>query len=477
MSLALTMARAWSCGEARCAAGAIAAPDLAQYRLREATLRGLRGTLVGQGVARWEDIPIRDGQDWAPLWAAQRAGERAFARSPVRFVERTGGSRGDRKEVPIVDGTLRAFHAYARRHVGDVVAHLRGLRSGTAWVLTSPPAQDAPTGGAPDDAAFLGRWAGWAWRRLTVDPLAGERPCAGTSWLDTVALGLARRPELEVMAVWHPSLVGLLLDRLAARTDDLPVALRGAAVRGDTEALWPSLRLVVAWGDAFAAAPFDRLAARFPHAVMQRRGLLATEGPVSVPLLGVAEPVPLWDVAVLEVETDDGVQPLHTLPPGVRGRLIASWPGGLVRTRLGDVVQTGPMHGAGPTLRLVGRDEGSVDLVGEKLDAAWVRDLLERALPGVEAALVGGVGDDGRAGYTLWTDAPVPHEAFLSVQQRLLAHTGYGTALGLGQLLPLDAAVDPCLVERKLLAGASDHRWGELKGRAVWLTSQTTARA
>jgi hypothetical protein len=412
------------------------------------------------------------------MWEAQRAGEAAFARGPVRFVERTGGSRGPRKEVPIVDGTLRAFAAYARRHVGDVVRNLPGLRTGTTWVLTSPPALGTPTGGAPDDAAFLGRLAGWMWRRLTVDPLAGRSMDAGTPWLDAVALGLARRPELEVMAVWHPSLLAVLLDRLAVRADELPAGTRRAAERGDTEALWPNLRLVVAWGDAFASAPFDRLARRFPHARMQRRGLLATEGPVSVPQLGVADPVPLWDVAFLEVEGQDGrLRPLHTLATGMRGRLVASWPRGLVRTRLGDVIEAGPPHGGGPTLRLVGRDEGSVDLVGEKLDAAWVREVLAAELPRSEAALVGSVGPDGRAGYTLWADAPLEDAAIARVRDRLALHAGYGTALALGQLRPLDVAVDPALVERKLLAGASDQRWGELKGRAVWVTPQTPAPA
>ena len=477
MSAALVLARAWSCGDARAEERAAADPEAAQARVRAATMAGLRGTALGQTARTFDALAVRDAHDWAPLWSAQRAGQKAFARGPVRFVERTGGSRGARKEVPIVDGTLRAFARYARRHVGDVVRNLPGLTTGAAWVLTSPPARDAPTGGAPDDAAFLGRLSGLAWRAFTVDPLGGAPLEAGPAWLDAVALGLARQPTLEVLALWHPSLMLVLLDRLAALAEQLPIGQRAAARDGDTEALWPRLRLVVAWGDAFAAAPFQRLADRFPHAVAQRRGLLATEGPVSSPRLGVTDAIPLWDAAVLEIErADGGLVPLHALREGERGRLVASWPGGLVRTRLGDVVEAGAAFGAGPTLRLVGRAEGVVDLVGEKLDAAWVRDLLDDVLGATEAALEGTPAEDGPAGYTLWTSAPVGEEVRAEVERRLLAHAGFGSARALGQLAPLVARVDPELRTRALLAGATDQRWGELKGRAVWVRSQRKDR-
>ena len=72
----------------------------------------------------------------------------------------------------------------------------------------------------------------------------------------------------------------------ARRKDALRTALR-AATPGERHAiLWPHLQVISCWTDANAAAPAAHVARLFPHARIQGKGLIATEGFISLPLAG-----------------------------------------------------------------------------------------------------------------------------------------------------------------------------------------------
>src|SRR4030095_13827461 len=105
--------------------------------------------------------------------------------------------------------------------------------------------------------------------------------------------------DLRLISVWHPSFLTLLLDALPRHWDHLMSAIQigAAATRddpnralelrrlgpGQPERLWPSLRLISCWGDAAAEIPLEQLRSRFPNVLVQPKGLISTEGFVSLP--------------------------------------------------------------------------------------------------------------------------------------------------------------------------------------------------
>jgi hypothetical protein len=417
-------------------------------------------------VARWDDLAPATWDDLAPLLAAQRRGEPGVLRGPVALWERTAGSTGPSKVVPVSRGVQGAFTWMLAVWLGDLLARGPALRRGRAWVSATPalaprgPAVDGVLEGAADDGDYVSAWARPLLRRFFLDTSDLLALTDGPAFLDALAGRLLATEDLEVVSVWSPSLLTLVLDRARAR-GAAGLGPRAAAA-GDWASVWPRLRCVSAWGDAHAGRALAEVRAALPGVYVQPKGLLATEGPVTVPLVGVEGGAPLVDAVVVEVMDGGRLRPLAELAPGEGGELVVSWPGGLTRYRLGDVVEVTGRVASTPCLRLVGRVGGAVDLVGEKLTEGAASAALAAAPPGVWAMLVPSLQPPG---YVLWTDAPLPDAARSAVEATLAASAPYATALGLGQLAPLRARVD--LDARARWLATATGRIGERKDRAL----------
>src|SRR5262249_54570584 len=129
-------------------------------------------------------------------------------------------------------------------------------------------------------------------------------------------LCLVRESGLRLISIWHPSFLFLLLDALPANWESLLRDLNDGTCRygvtvpdvvrhalklrplpqrarylaridpTDLPRIWPTLKLISCWGDGNAEIAADALHRRFPHASVQRKGLLATEAFVTVPFAG-----------------------------------------------------------------------------------------------------------------------------------------------------------------------------------------------
>jgi hypothetical protein len=239
-----------------------------------------------------------------------------------------------------------------------------------------------------DDRDYLDGWL----RRLTAPFIVGDPALArardvATFKERTVELLLAEA-ELEVISVWSPSFLKVLLDAIAYQRHVFGRLLAPARRRAlladpiDWRGVWPRLKLISAWADAGAAGQARALGRLFPGVMLQGKGLLATEAPITVPLVGAPAPVPLVDEVLIELERDDGR--LIPVWQGEREReygVVVSQAGGLYRYRMGDRVVVSAPHRRTPTLRFVGRAGGVSDLVGEKLHERFVAELLDGLLP------------------------------------------------------------------------------------------------
>src|SRR5262249_44980010 len=113
-------------------------------------------------------------------------------------------------------------------------------------------------------------------------------------------LHLLRARDLTLISIWNPTFLSTLLapleawhERLCA--DPLIEPQRAAEVRAiwrgpgalaeKLRATWPRLALVSCWADAAAARGVEELRELVPDVEVQPKGLLATEGCVSFPLV------------------------------------------------------------------------------------------------------------------------------------------------------------------------------------------------
>jgi hypothetical protein len=292
--------------------------------------------------------------------------------------------------------------------------------------------------------------------------------------------------ELGLLSVWSPSFLTLLMEAIERDFDALlgqlpwrrAYELRRSCDKAGVltgEVLWPSLALVSCWADGPSRPLVSSVRKWFPRTLLQPKGLLATEGVVSVPI--VAARAPVLAVAGHFLEFIDlqrpGSEPLlaHELREGGAYSPVLTTSGGLYRYHLQDVVRCVGRWRATPCVRFEGRLDCVSDLVGEKLDAPVVGKALEAAegkVPGPWpfAMLAPELGSPAR--YRLYVESPADDATLAALAREVEAALGSGVHYAycrkLGQLGPVEPfrvhAAARCLERRRVAEGG---RIGDLK--------------
>jgi hypothetical protein len=343
----------------------------------------------------------------------------------------------------------------------------------------SPPAADA--GGFADDREYLGPLMRALVGRFLVPAPRTNEPAA---FREALALALASAADLEIVSVWNPSYLAILMDHVERERERLlprlPASRRAPFEHGRVEwdRVWPHLRLVSCWTDAHAAPAARALAGRLPHAAFQGKGLLATEAPVTLPLAAAKGCVPLVDETFIELIDDRGeARALWEAEPDREYEVVVTQPGGLLRHRLGDRVDVRGRHRGVPVLAFTGRVDAVCDLVGEKLAEPFVADVLARMVRAdAFATLLPQPAPHGPARYVLITDDDTPGLAD-AVDAALGGAMRYREARALGQLDPVAVTVraDVRRAMHDALA-AEGMKAGDIKDRALEVSVERAAR-
>ncbi len=345
-----------------------------------------------------------------------------LTRDPVLLLEPTSGSTAATKYIPYTAALRAEFERAIAVWIADLFTHDPRLMAGAAYWSVSPVAYDNryTVGGIPigfeDDRAYLGRMQQWLAQAILAVPSTVRLIHDMDTLRYVTLLALLRRRDLALISVWNPTFLTLLVRNLSAwglrlaidiaegtLTPPTPLApqVKASCARshypdaqraGEVYAalcnsnnpallhtqLWPHLRLISCWADAQAALCVPPLAQSFPQAQIQGKGLIATEGFVSIPLVGQSGAALAVRSHFFEfLPTDGGTARLaHELETGGRYAVVLTTAGGLYRYQLYDLVEVSGWQYTCPLLRFVGRSNGCVDWFGEKLHEQHVRAAL-----------------------------------------------------------------------------------------------------
>lgn len=467
-------------------------PRAAQRARLEALLELTRDTAFAQEhrlgrvrtLADWQDaIPVRGYDELAPWIERLVAGEAGvLTREAPRIFERSSGSTQASKLIPYTPAFLSEFGRATGPWLYDLLTRRPALQRGSSYWSISPagPRGERTPGGTPigfaDDTEYFPRPVRRLLRRLL--PVPGE--VARAVEIDDCRYASLRYlladPSLAFVSVWSPSFLSLLLefarthaDALAhdlergglslpsgARLDLPPLSRAPTQARAAREAfpssgplrlerVWPQLSLVSCWADAAAARQVPALRALLPaHVELQPKGLLATEGVISFPLLDHPGGVLALDAHLLELQPsgDPAARPLapHQVAVGERYVPILSTAGGLFRYRLGDEVEVLGRFARAPLVRFVGRSDGVSDLAGEKLSPGRVGEALARCLRGPAPDLAFLAPRPDAPGYRLYVELPTEQAEALAARLERALREGhhYELCRRLGQLEALE---------------------------------------
>lgn len=426
-----------------------------------------------------ERVPVATYDDLSPYIDRVAAGEHGVLTADrVRLLQPTSGSTGGRKLIPSTRRVQRLMQRTISAWIGDLFAGRPALRRGRAYWSISPAfAPEPPTsGGLPvgfaDDTEYLSGPERLAVRRVLAVPPEVTESTSITEFRRRTLAHLVAAPDLALISVWSPTFLLALIDELLAAADEVigraarldadraERARRILASDGDPAdrlaALWPRLALISCWADGSSAAFVPRVEALFPTVELQPKGLLATEAFTSFPLLDRCGAALAARSHFFEFEPIGATGPesggpggghrlllAHQLEVGWRYKPVVTTGGGLWRYAIDDVVEVVGHEGQCPLLRFRGRAATS-DLVGEKLDEAFVADVLGRTVAG-GAALVPCADPPGgalveRPRYVLLVDhgsAGEPAVLGDQVDSGLRANPHYDYARRLGQLGPI----------------------------------------
>ena len=496
---------------------ALADPERAQTALLLATLRANADTVYGrahgfgriQSLRQFQDaVPVVGWDEVAPYVDRIASGEaNVLTAEPVRLLEPTGGSSGGTKWIPYTRTLQTQIRAAVAPWIADLFRSVPASAHGPAYWSVSPAiAQERTAGGLPvgfeDDGAYLSPLHRTLARATLAVPGALRHVADPEAFRYATLRHLVARRDLALVSVWNPTFLTLLLrplrtwaDRLARDLDrgtlsaDVPDAAaaglrpdpaRAAEVRRliaqtTTEAdlvaaLWPRLALVSAWADGHAAGPARSLQALVPQAAFQPKGLIATEGIVTIPLWGHDGGAPALTSHVLEFVPEGGGRPrfAHEVETGARYGVLLTTGGGLTRYHLGDTVEVVGQVAASPLLRFVGRERAVSDRVGEKLHEGHVAQALA-ALDLDGFSMVAPDDTSAPIRYVLFSDAPGLPTAARRLDEALQTNVHYALARRLGQLDPVAAFQVRGDAEASYLAGcvALGQRLGDVKPTAL----------
>jgi hypothetical protein len=373
-----------------------------------------------------QQVPLSRYEDYAEAVGRIAAGSGSvLTRDRIELLEPTSGTTGGEKLIPYTASLRRQFQRAVAAWIADLFQNRPMLRQGRAYWSISPafgPPRQTSSGipiGFEDDAAYLGTMERWLLKKLLVVPAEVARLTDIKSFRYCTLWFLLRAADLTLMSVWSPMFLLALLapleawhDRLCFDLDHgrpqpptpLPETLakrfmcggwgertRAAELREVFRAnlslperlrlIWPRLGIISCWADANAARYLPELHSLFPGVEIQPKGLLATEGCVSFPLLGRLSAV----LAVRshffefqEIDSPQDVRLAHELDRGGRYRVVLTTAGGLYRYELRDEVEVFGFENQCPLVHFVGKSDCVSDLVGEKLAEPHVRAVLSR---------------------------------------------------------------------------------------------------
>ncbi len=458
---------------------ALTSPWLAEQQLLEAICHDISQTEYGKhyqlsAKAGYEDfsskIPIVDYDTLSPWIEKAKNQQNVLTKEKIDFFECTSGSMGHKKSIPYTKQLRRSFARYFQIEGFDLLANGLQLHSMKMFMSISPQVSHIPEAHLKDDSDYLSKSLQWL-----INPFLVAQPnirqLHDEDFRLILALTLLAEEDLEIISIWSPSYLLILLQVIEQRFDELQWYLRQKSFSYEnvaitlplltknrqnylsdlqknyqSELLWPKLKLISCWKAGTSKRTADFLVKKFPHTVIQGKGLLATEGPLTVPLAKAKGYVPMLQDIFFEF--DDGRQNilrLQDLRVGEDYEIIVSQRSGLYRYRIGDTVRVTHFFEQTPCLEFIGRTKQICDLVGEKLNERFVMKVFEKE-PFVRAQyllLVPILLATGQGKYYLLTDDPhlALHTELLDSQLSINFH--YQNARKMLQLLEPEVLFHP----------------------------------
>ena len=395
-------------------------------------------------------VPISNYDDYQPFIDEIAKGKPSvLTNSRVTNLVPTSGTSGFNKFIPYTSETTTEFNYALYVWMHSLYKEFPKLSKGKAFWLISPAGKKPhfvsviPVGFKSDDSYF-GKIGRLLISKVMVLPSEIQSISDANSNLYLSCLYLLNCSDLNLISVWNPTYLGGLLKFIVTNKTMLVNSIRTGTVtypiddegngnhnfsilkdekrakqieslivvgnieNTSWEKVWPNLQLISCWTDAWTAGAIARLQRLFKNTTIQGKGLLATEGVVSIPVMGYYLPA-YFSHFIEFVDTENQqIKLLSELEIGKTYEIIITTGSGLYRYNLNDLVKVTSYYNKLPSLKFLGKSNNVSDLVGEKLSEIVVSTVLNKVKTEnnlhCEVIFLSPCTVDNQSFYTLYTD-------------------------------------------------------------------------
>lgn len=458
-------------------------PQASQQAVQKDILQRLLKSEYGKSlniksVADWHRIPIVAYHDIEKWILQQKENNQPILTSEnIIFYEKTSGSRGAAKLIPYTKSLRSSFSQMFCVWAHDLIVHGANFSTGKIYFCISPQLgkKEDPKVGLSDDSEYLDGWLKWFLSPFLISP-RGLNSLGDAEFKNRLSQALLLSENLEIISIWSPSFLKVILDYIQTNRTEILSEISDRLSPQRRQLLlgveipwmlvWGELKLISCWDSANAADGAEFLRSLFPNVLVQGKGLLATEAPMTIPLIPARGCVPMLNQVFFEFEDADGkIHRLHEVEIGGVYEIILSQKGGLYRYRIGDRIRVTHFYLNTPCLQFLGRTQEISDLVGEKLHSEFVRQVLD-SLPLQGTFFKSLVPVKQPQHYILLLESAKVHPQELAqlLDDALQQSPQYRHARLLNQLQPVRVLVSSRIPEIiALFKTRSGKKWGDLK--------------
>ena len=325
--------------------------------------------------------------------------------------EPTSGSSQAKKWIPYNQALLTQFNSSINPWLVALYKNYQGIKKGSHYWSVSMANRDSTQSeipvGLPDDSHYLGPLARLATRCIMSVPASVKHEPSDEAWKWKTAFYLLSDQSLAMISVWSPTFLTVICEFILEHWPRIYTKLpkqRQRALKNfcdlkskNFESLWPNLSLISCWTDGPALPYAQNLRNFFPTVPIQGKGLLTTEGVISVPIQAHPGHSELSQGAVAaigshfyefipeEENTESKSQDIktvlaHELEIGRRYTPVITTAGGLYRYRISDTLECSGYYHQTPLLKFIGKNETVSDIAGEKLHHSFIQHAVESTL-------------------------------------------------------------------------------------------------
>lgn len=434
------------------------APEQTQAALLRALLARNKDTQFGKthgfaGLSRAEDyrraVPAQTYEDLWPLMRRQElTGERCLTEERPVYYNRTSGTVGAPKNIPVTTAGLRQMKA-EQRLAAYVWARDSRFLSGKVFAVTGPAVEGRMEGGTEFGSVsglIYRNQSGLVRSRQALPPALSDIEDYDARYLAMVIFGLAEEgvtgmatanPStfLRLLAAFHHHADAVLDAVATGRLPDLPppapsrlrprpVRARALAQRLEAAGeltyadIWPRLQGVLTWTGGSCGVALAGLSRLLPagvaiiewgYSASEFRGTLNIDAKRNVCLPTLL--TTFFEFVERDAQEEgrrDGRDflALHELEQGREYYVFITTGEGLYRYDMNDIVRVNGRVGQTPALEFVRKGKGVANITGEKLTETQVLQAVSETLArrGTAARFFIMLADEETPGYTLFME-------------------------------------------------------------------------